>query len=459
MTSIENIVSSLPFAFFICEWKNNKGEIIAKGGGSLEDIIKLAYGSFFQNYTIEDIFPKIPWKILLNKLPINGDAYYTEQYKDRWVFTKVVKTADNQLSVLCMDYPNVYMNHFLKNIITKIIKTVFDDFHNPTCLIDKKRRIIYNNQHCKQNQLENAKNLNLSEIWDDIITQHRKGLPYVLKNKYGSFVLFPIIAENIEIGVLVISEADSQSISGLLGKIKSFTRSLYQTVLADSEPFEAFFKDYFIIRNEYDQNRTFYWFTSQFDNYLIALIDTNQYGLKGAYMSVLIHNALTHIVNEKLNFYPSDIIKELYKTLKDFVKSALQFSGEDDPENIDSIRIGFLTLTKKFTHYRFGSNGIDFILKTKEKTEIISAPPLNFEEDINQQKTRECKDKLTPDSLLIILNPAMFENEDQKQEFLKIIADYNVEKDLYPLRTEIENFLQESNIRDNNNIDIIAIKL
>ncbi len=96
----------------------------------------------------------------------------------------------------------------------------------------------------------------------------------------------------------------------------------------------------------------FYFYAETKERYILAAVDCTGHGVPGAFMSMIGHNLLTQIINEKGLYQPGDILNQLHKG----VRHALQQDSEKS-ENRDGMDLALIAIHKDFSKLEFaGAN-------------------------------------------------------------------------------------------------------
>ncbi len=454
----KNIADQLPYAYFICKWNEIPGKIVEAGGATLDKLKEIKGISFFR--TINEVFPKIPWNPIFEKLNVGKDAYYTEKIKENWYFIKITKLRENELSVLCLDFPNLYMTHFVKGIILSNVKSVYGNYHKPVIFLSADNKISYYNQLVKKEHIDFLQELQKNSKWKNIRKQIEAGKHYFLKteDQKNVAVFFPVVFEESYLGSLIILENKQVSAKKLIYRLEEFSQNLHRNLVPDEEVFQAHFRDYFVLSNNFAPYGSFYWFSQQFDNFILVLIDTEQYDIRGAYWSFLIHSLLKNIVNEKLTIYPSEIVEQLHKNLHKFWKGYAEMEDEES-EEFETLKIASVSIPNKFTHFRHCSKGIGIFLLHNKKLREFVAEDLNIKEEEVSPPCLQEKHKLPEKSTLLIFRKDLFEAHNLYEELKKILVNFEETQPLEVLKEKIKTFCKDHGLWYNTNLQIIALKI
>ncbi len=454
----KNIAENLPYAYFVCDWKDNAGIITAAGGATLIKLKKAKGIDFFE--TIHEVFPKIPWKPIAEKLNVGKDAYYTEKVAENWYFIKITKITETELSVICLDFPHLYMLHFIRNMVVNNVKNLYQNYPRPAIFINDQNKVIYHNKLIQKAHIQFLNKLQQNNKWQKIHNRIRQGQYYVLKNSENETVcaFYPALFEEDYLGSLIVFENTQVSAKKLVYRLEEFSQNLHNNLLPDEEIFQTYFRDYFILSNRFAPYGSFYWFTQQFDNFILVFTDTEQYDIRGAYWSFLIHSLLNNIVNEKLAIYPKEIIEELTKNLHKFW-TGYKETEEEASEEFTSVKIAALSMPNKFTHFRFCSKGIGMLLVRNKEIKEFAGDDLYINTEETEGLCNDEKYELPEKSVLLVFRKDIFEQNNLYKDFKKIIEECRDERPLHELKEKIKTFCLENELWYNTNIQIVAIKV
>lgn len=115
----------------------------------------------------------------------------------------------------------------------------------------------------------------------------------------------------------------------------------------------------------------FFWYTVRFNRVIIAVADCTGHGVPGALLSIMGHNMLNTIVNEKNIFEPKDIIKQLnYRFQRIF-----ENPGNDSPTMRDGMDVAIMAInTQNLT--------MDFAGARRPLFGIINGLPIKIKGDL-----------------------------------------------------------------------------
>jgi len=147
----------------------------------------------------------------------------------------------------------------------------------------------------------------------------------------------------------------------------NYARQIQQAILPSSELIARALKNFFILyKPKAIVSGDFYFFAQSKECSILAAVDCTGHGVPGAFMSMIGHNLLTQIINEKGLSEPSEILNQLHRG----VRNALQQDTEKS-ENRDGMDLALIAIRNDFSRIDFaGANRPLYLIRDSELTEI-----------------------------------------------------------------------------------------
>jgi serine phosphatase RsbU (regulator of sigma subunit) len=124
----------------------------------------------------------------------------------------------------------------------------------------------------------------------------------------------------------------------------NYARQIQQAILPSDLVISKALPDHFILyKPKAIVSGDFYFFAENKNNIFMAAVDCTGHGVPGAFMSMIGHNLLTQIINEKDINDPGEILNQLHKS----VRHVLQQDSEK-AENRDGMDIALMAISKNF---------------------------------------------------------------------------------------------------------------
>lgn len=147
----------------------------------------------------------------------------------------------------------------------------------------------------------------------------------------------------------------------------NYARQIQQAILPSSLLISKVLPDHFILyKPKAIVSGDFYFFAESSEKIFMAVVDCTGHGVPGAFMSMIGHNLLTQIINEKGVNNPAEVLNQLHKS----VRHVLQQDFENT-ENRDGMDIALVVLDKnrKVLHFS-GANRPLYLIRGKLINEI-----------------------------------------------------------------------------------------
>jgi serine phosphatase RsbU (regulator of sigma subunit)/Tfp pilus assembly protein PilF len=143
----------------------------------------------------------------------------------------------------------------------------------------------------------------------------------------------------------------------------NYARQIQQAILPASALIDQFLQNYFILyKPKAIVSGDFYFYSETESRILLAVVDCTGHGVPGAFMSMIGHNLLTQIINEKGLRQPGEILNQLHKG----VRNALHQDSEKS-ENRDGMDIALISLDKDFSKLEYaGANRPLYLIRDGE---------------------------------------------------------------------------------------------
>jgi len=171
--------------------------------------------------------------------------------------------------------------------------------------------------------------------------------------------------KNIEINVQK-NQIEEKNI--LITDSIEYARSIQNAILPSAEMIQKSIPDSFILFMPKDiVSGDFYWLKAQGDHLFLASVDCTGHGVPGAFMSVMAHNMLENIVEEKKLIRPSLILDELNKTVLETLK---QETGSSSVKY--GMDISLIALNKKNNKLLFSGAHNPLLLVRSDKNSSLT---------------------------------------------------------------------------------------
>ena len=146
-----------------------------------------------------------------------------------------------------------------------------------------------------------------------------------------------------------------------------YAKYIQEGLLPDTSLLKKYLADHFIFYRPRDiVSGDFYWFAETDDKVIIAVVDCTGHGVPGAFMSMVGHTLLSHVVHKEEISKPSEILFELRK---DLIK-ALNPNNEKK-ELSEGMDMALISMDKNKTKLEFaGAFNSLFLLRKGELREI-----------------------------------------------------------------------------------------
>jgi len=146
----------------------------------------------------------------------------------------------------------------------------------------------------------------------------------------------------------------------------NYARQIQQAILPSDLLISKVLPDHFILyKPKAIVSGDFYFFAEKSDRIFIAAVDCTGHGVPGAFMSMIGHNLLNQIINEKGISEPAEILNQLNKG----VRTVLQQDSERS-ENRDGMDIAFMAIHKSMKTVEYaGANRPLYLIRNGVITE------------------------------------------------------------------------------------------
>lgn len=135
---------------------------------------------------------------------------------------------------------------------------------------------------------------------------------------------------------------------------------IQNTILPSLSDIKQYLPEIFILNKPKDVvSGDFYWFHEKEDCFMVAAIDCTGHGVSGAFMSIIGHNLLNHVVDSTTTFVASDILNRLNDAV---IKQLHQ--DDREKESNEGMVISLCIFDKKKTRVQFsGANSPLYIVR------------------------------------------------------------------------------------------------
>ena len=115
----------------------------------------------------------------------------------------------------------------------------------------------------------------------------------------------------------------------------NYAKQIQQAILPSKAHIDKVITDYFILyKPKAVVSGDFYFFSEKSDCFYFAAVDCTGHGVPGAFMSMIGHNLLTHLINERNLSQPSEILEQLHIGVRTSLQQDIANTGNRDGMDI-----------------------------------------------------------------------------------------------------------------------------
>lgn len=146
----------------------------------------------------------------------------------------------------------------------------------------------------------------------------------------------------------------------------NYARQIQQAILPSDLLISKVLPNHFILyKPKAIVSGDFYFFAEKKDKLFIAAVDCTGHGVPGAFMSMIGHNLLTQIINEKDVTEPAEILNQLHKGVRHVLQQDTENAG-----NRDGMDIALLAIGKNFKEIEYaGANRPLYLIRQSKINE------------------------------------------------------------------------------------------
>lgn len=148
--------------------------------------------------------------------------------------------------------------------------------------------------------------------------------------------------------------------------VMAYAKLLHDEIAETQARVESVLPQSFIVQRSEDRlTHNMLWFSVQFKNVFIGLVEPRATGIVGTMQAFTTHSMLNSVVNDSLIFDPNRALKELDEKLLPLARMAQDL---DEPSGI---RLGFLSYAQDQSNVKFAGAAMDMLLFKGEKGRIL----------------------------------------------------------------------------------------